>query len=338
MHSWDYFIGVDISKATLDIALVQENKVLWHLQTENTPQGIARFIKSLAGYKIAVEKTLFCMEHTGIYSRHLLHQLKVLKASIWLEAPVQLKRSLGLQRGKSDKVDAQRIALYAYKSREDAQLWEGESPSLMMLKQLSGHRKRLIKALRIVRSALSETAFMTKEEIRLHKQCSRSSEMAILKDIKRVEEQMHTIIKEAKTLWELFKLITSVPGVGPNTAIELLVCTHQFGRITDARKFACYAGIAPFEHRSGTSIRGKTRVSPMANKDIKTLLHMCAVTATQCNKEIRVYYERKLLEGKNKMLVLNAIRNKLVHRIFACVRDKRMYQTEFVLIKQSVPN
>lgn len=104
----------------------------------------------------------------------------------------------------------------------------------------------------------------------------------------------------------------------------------NFKDINCAKQFACYSGVAPYQYGSGTSIRGKTRVSHMANKTMKTLLHsMAALVATSCNAEIKIYYERKVAEGKNKMLVLNAVRNKLIHRIFACVKQNRLFITNY---------
>ncbi len=95
------------------------------------------------------------------------------------------------------------------------------------------------------------------------------------------------------------------------------------------RKYACYAGIAPFEHTSGTSVRGKTRTSKKANMKAKSLLHMTALVAARFSDDLREYYERKVAEGKNKMNFLNAVKNKIIHRIFACVNQKRLYEKNY---------
>ena len=124
----------------------------------------------------------------------------------------------------------------------------------------------------------------------------------------------------------MYQLITSVNGIGFVTASYILVTTNEFINISDPKKYACYSGVVPFEHTSGTSIRGKNRVSQMANKKIKTLLHMAALTAIKMKGEIQDYYLRKVKEGKNKMSILNAIRNKLVLRIFACITQNRVYE------------
>lgn len=105
-----------------------------------------------------------------------------------------------------------------------------------------------------------------------------------------------------------------------------MITTNEFKNIHKAQQYACYAGIAPFEHSSGTSIRGRTRVSHKANKSVKTLLHLAALTAIRYNTDKKNYYNRKIEQGKNKMLVINAVRNKLVHRVFACVTQNRPYE------------
>jgi transposase len=105
-----------------------------------------------------------------------------------------------------------------------------------------------------------------------------------------------------------------------------MIYTHNFTRFDNAKQIASYCGIAPFEYSSGTSVKGKTKVHKMANKTLKTSLHMCSVSSVRHNPEMKKYMERKVAEGKNKMLVLNAIRNKILQRVFACVRDKKMYE------------
>ena len=149
---------------------------------------------------------------------------------------------------------------------------------------------------------------------------------ALKKDLKKVDEQIQTLIKEDSELTRLFQLTTSVKGIGKVTATHIIVATNEFKSITEAKKFACYAGVAPFEHTSGTSINGRTHVSNMADKTMKSALHMAALCAIHYQGELQDFYLRKIEEGKNKMAVINAVRNKLIHRVFACVRDNRMYQ------------
>ena len=137
------------------------------------------------------------------------------------------------------------------------------------------------------------------------------------------------MIKSDEILKRLSDLVTSVDSIGMVTCAAILVKTNEFQDFREAKKFACTSGLAPFEHSSGKSVRGKTRVSHRAHKDLKTLLHMCALGAIGRKGELHDFYERKVSQGKNKMSVINAVRNKLIHRIFAVVRDGVMYQKHY---------
>jgi len=145
--------------------------------------------------------------------------------------------------------------------------------------------------------------------------------------IKRVELSMEEIIISSKTLLTNYKLLTSIKGIGMINAIVLLCATGNFERFTDARKFACYCGVAPFEHTSGVSIRGKTQTSKLANKEVKVYLTRAAITAMCWDPQMKAYYKRKTKEGKHKASVINAIRAKMIARCFAVVRRQTPYVT-----------
>ncbi|MDM1328102.1 IS110 family transposase, partial [Myroides odoratimimus] len=101
--------------------------------------------------------------------------------------------------------------------------------------------------------------------------------------------------------------------------------TNRFTSFDEARQLASYCGVVPFEYTSGKCVKGKPKVHFMSNKKLKKLLHMCALSSIRHDPEMKSYYERKVGDGKHKMLVLNNVRNKLVQRICACVKDKKMY-------------
>ena len=121
------------------------------------------------------------------------------------------------------------------------------------------------------------------------------------------------------------QLLQSIPGIGEQLATHMIVYTRCFSAFRSWRQFACYAGVAPFEYTSGSSIRGKSKVSHLANKKMKSLLHMGALNAIKHDLQMKLFYERKLQEGKNPMLVLNAIRNKLLARMFAVIERGSPY-------------
>lgn len=321
------FIGIDVSKKTLNYALVENAESKLNYESDNSVRGIEGFIKELCKQKdFELSKAVFCMEYTGIYNSHLLSYLNEIRANIWLENPVQIKRSSGLIRGKNDKVDAQRIAMFAYKNRDEVKLWEPERKVIKILKVLTGARTRIIKAKESLQVSISELkSFSDKETIKSLKESCKSSLTALKKDLIKIDEKIIELIKSDEQLKYLFKIVSSVDNVGPVIATAVIVETNEFKKFNNGKKFACYTGVAPFEHSSGTSIRGKTRVSHMANKPLKTLLHMAAVGAISRPGEMKNYFDRKLIEGKNKMMVINAIRNKIILRIFACVRQDKLF-------------
>ena len=149
------------------------------------------------------------------------------------------------------------------------------------------------------------------------------------KELEKLDKKIKDLIEENEDLSEKYRYATSVRCVGFVAATYLLIYTNGFTRFNSAKQLASYAGIAPFEYSSGTSIRGRTKVHPMANKTLKTVLHMCAISSVRHNPEMVTYFKRKVEEGKNKMSVLNAVRNKVVHRVFSCVKNKRMYTMDY---------
>lgn len=325
-----FFIGIDVSKSTLDFTALKDNQVLFHLQSSNDLAGIRGFwkqLKSQTGFRL--EHALFCMEHTGIYNQHLLGFLAVKKAALCLESAIHIKRSSGLQRGKNDKVDAFRIAQYAAKNNAYLRIWEPKRPVIEQLKALTSLRSRILNARKQLSVALKESACFDKTASRESKKLCTGSLQGLSADLKKVEIKIDQLIDNDENLKHLFTKVTSVEGIGKITAIAMIVTSNEFKDITEPSKFACYSGVAPFEHSSGSSIRGRSRVSHLANKTMKTLLHMSAMAAICYNADLKEYYLRKTNEKKNKMCVINAIRNKLIQRVYACVKGDRLYEKNY---------
>lgn len=325
---FSYFIGIDVSKNELDLAFFQGKTLVSHQEIANTPAAIKAYVKALyqlPGFDLS--KAVFCLEHTGIYNHHLLVYLHKLKAQVCLQAASQIKSALGNLRGKSDKIDATRIGQYAYRNREELHLWQPKREVVQQLAHLAATRSRLLAAQKLLTTPLQEQkSFVSKSMVQENKQVCAKTLAAIEADLIRANKAIEAIIQADEELRRLFDLITSVSGVGKVTATQILITTNEFKDITEAKKFAAYAGIAPYPHESGV-FKGKARVSHMANKKMKTLLHLAALSAIQFNADMKVFYERKVnQEKKNKMSVINAVRNKLILRIFACVKQNRKYE------------
>ncbi|MBC3788097.1 transposase [Spirosoma sp. LMG 31448] len=301
--------------------------------TPNTLMGIktalAQF-KALPGWN--PKRAVFCMEHTGIYNAHLLDLLDQQKLVIWLESSLQIKQAGGMQRGKTDKIDAQRIAQYAYRFRDQMCLWQPPREIIQKLAFLSATRQRLNQAYNLLAVPVAEQeTFISKSLQKTLKGNVKKSLTALQEEQKVVEQQIKDLIQTDARLKELFDLMVSVPGIGPVIATELLIATNEMQTISDPKKLACHAGVAPFEYRSGTSIRGKTRVSHQARKRLKSLIHMGTMSAIQVKGDLQDYYLRKIGEGKHTMLVLNAVRNKLIHRVCSVVRRGEKYDKNYTI-------
>lgn len=214
--------------------------------------------------------------------------------------------------------------------RDKLRLWKPKREVIQQLAHYSATRSRLIEAKKMLTVPLKEHDSFSSKKIAKQNTASCSHTLkAIDTDLDRTEKAMDKIIAADDELKRLFSLVTSVSGIGKVTATQILITTNEFKDIHNPKQYACYAGVAPFTKESGI-FKGKGRVSHMANKKVKTLLHMSALVAIQYNPDLKLYYQRKVnQEKKNKMSVINALRNKLILRIFACVKQNRAYENNY---------
>jgi transposase len=317
-------IGIDISKLNFDVRI---HSTQFYQQFENSNKGFETMLKWV--YKnssFSKENILFIFEHTGLYSHQLSVYLTDKEIPFSLIPGLEIKRSLGIARGKNDKVDATKIALYAYRLRDEIELTVLPTEQIQSLKTLLSLRDRIVKQRAGYITSLNEqkrVLVKNKNEVLINTQKKIIKHLS--KQIKVLEIEIQEIISSDEQLSSQFKLITGIKGIGPQTALFVIAYTHGFTRFKTWRKFASYCGIAPFPNASGTSIRGRTKVSNLANKKIKSLFDLCAKSAIQHSPEMKMYYTRRLEEGKNKMSTINIIRNKLLSRIFAVVERQTPY-------------
>ena len=248
-------IGIDVGKNSIDFSVLENGEKKLQGQVENSVKKLTLFLTSL---KVDFAETLFCMEHTGIYNFHLLNVLQSRHAKIWLENPVQIKRSIGLTRGKNDKIDAIRISKYAYLHQEKAKIWEPTRHVIESLKLLMGLRSRLNKAKKLIEIPVAEAKeFISKENFKLMKQNCKSTLAGIKKDLEQVTIKIKEIVNSDETLKELFSYVSSVPNVGLITATAIIVSTNEFKKINTARQFACHAGIVEISDKLTPSFHYK---------------------------------------------------------------------------------
>lgn len=325
MKQYKHFFGVDVSKKTVDITHAFEQKFT-HRQFTNDDAGMKSLMGWLKEINLDFLNTLFCMEATGLYCFPLTQFLAGNSIDIWIEHAPQIKKANATARGKNDKIDSQRIALYATKYPDRIRLWKPAGATLDKIRHLASLRERLVETKKRLTNPINE--FEDVGNIAMAKLLTKTiknSLTAIDKDLKSIESKIIDVVNEDDNLKLLYKLVTSVVGIGFVTAINLLIHTNGFTMMKDVRKLACYCGVAPFEYSSGTSVRGKTKVHYMANKKLKSNLHMASLTAVKLDPDLKAYYERKVAEGKNKMSVLNAVKNKLLARVIAVVNRQQEY-------------
>lgn len=327
MNKFKAFTGIDISKKTFDAALrFPENGVLQHCCFSQTKEGFSAFLKWLNDQQIKLEETLICMEHTGLYTNGIIDFLVGCKANLWVEMAIKIKRSMGLQRGTDDKASAITIAEYCMRFTDRARFWKPVDTRLSKLKNMIVQRDRIVNALTqlIVPIEEMKSCNAGKEAVELER-LQLPAIKGLTKAKEKIESSIQSYISSEETINKSIQLMCSIKGIGLQTAASLYVYTKGFTMFENAKQLACYCGVVPFSKSSGTSVRFKPGVSPFANRKLKSLLHLCAMSALRWDKEIKAYYERKVKEGKNKMSVINAIRNKLLLRIFAVLRDQRPY-------------
>lgn len=317
-------IGIDVSKLTLD-ACIHIKQIM--TQVPNSKQGYKKLLAwAKKNAKCPIEEILFCFEHTGIYSSALARFMSEMQLNYIIVPGLEIKRSLGIQRGKNDQIDAKKIAQYAYRRREEVTLYKAPDASINRIRQLFSLREKLVKQ----RSGFIATL---KDQANLIEQSENkllfSIPQKLIKElniqIDCIEKEVDLVLEESPEVMDNFKLITSITGIGRQTALLLIVVTNNFLWFNDHRKLASYAGVAPFPYTSGTSIRGKTKISHLANKKLKSLLSSCAVSAIRNDPELKVYFKRRTESGKHKMNTINAVRNKLLSRVFAVVKRRTPY-------------
>ena len=322
------FIGVDISKNTLDAAIYPaKDKKLDFLHFDNTQKGLGEMMTWLKRRGVKPSEMVICAEHTGVYTNPLIAFADKKGLALSLNSPLDIKHSMGIARGKNDAVDAGRIAEYAHNHRDKLRLYEKPSEAIMKLQYLLTERRQYMRQ----RTALINlNSAMGKYETREARTRNESAIHHCEKLVKKVEEQMMAVLCTDPDVKRNFDLVSSVKGIGLINAINTVVYTNNFKAFDTPRRYACYIGVAPFDHTSGTSVKGRTQVSKICRTQQKAELSMAARSAVIHDPGLKRYYQRKMKEkggGKDVHgVVLNAVKFKLILRMFAVVKSGQPYK------------
>lgn len=316
-------VGIDISKLTIDVHLHRLNE---HRQFVNSEKGFKGMLKWLKSNGVTSNQAIFCFEHTGWYCIELsffCHENSLMYSCV---NPIEIKRSIGFKRSKTDKADASYIAHYAWLRREEMECSVPPSRNIIELQRMMSVREQLVKqstALKNLRSGMLQLVNDPKEDISL--EIIDKSIAELILQTKSIEKAMEKLIKVDQVMHQNYKLSKTVKGVGRVLAIQMLLHTHNYSRFMTWRQFSAYCGLVPYSYESGTSIKGRRKIHPISDRKMKSLLSMSAISAIQHDRELKAYYEKRVAEGKPKMVVLNIIRNKLVSRVFSTVKRGTPY-------------
>ncbi|WP_435261840.1 IS110 family transposase [Tenacibaculum sp. nBUS_03] len=310
------YLGIDISKDVFDVC--DNNKA--HYQFTNSSSGFKKFLKLLATNSTCV------MEATGYYHSRLAYFLLEAGIGVCVVNPLKIKRyiQMNLSKIKTDKSDAKMIQQYAKDC--EPKLWTGQSKkqqeNLQVTRMLSIYSKQ---STQLKNKIHGEEVLGTpaKGVVRSIKRSLKNLE----KEIEVLEKALLENVK--KEYQESLTLLKSIPGIGNKTALMLLVLTDGFQRFQSAKELCSYAGLTPIIRQSGTSVKGRPRISKMGNPKLRNLLFMCSFNACKYNQACKALYDRIVAKGKSKKLALIAVCNKLLKQAFSIVKNGVPFNREY---------
>jgi len=309
--------GIDLSQEKFDVNFRKSDGTLKSVIVKNTVSQIDKFLDTVE------PDAILCAEHTGVYGEMLVYLANLRNYKIALIPGYHIKHSLGLKRGKSDKLDAMKIREYGERFTDKLRFLNLESEELKELREIYSIRALLVQQRKMLLTKQQGRLYLSSNSI-LVGQVTREVLLKLDEQIKILEKQIFQLIRSNKALWESYDIVTSIVGIGKVTACELIIKTGNFKRITTARTAASYAGVCPFPNSSGKMVK-KSRVSPLADKSLKSLLFMCACSAVKHNKEYYLYFSKKSLDKKQYYLIMNNVANKLLRTIYALIESGKRF-------------
>lgn len=309
--------GIDLSQEKFDVNFLNLNNESKSIIVKNNLKGITHFLENLSN------EAVLCAEHTGVYGQLLMFIASCMDIPLSLSSGYEIRHSLGLLKGKCDKIDAQRIREYGERFFDKLKFVKYSSLDLKELNELYTLRAQLVKERKMLLTHEEGKKHLPYNSIAAHRTAHNMIE-SMNNGISEMEHEINGIIISNPDLRSNYKLVTGIKGIGQVTACDLIIKTGNFKEIDTAKKAASYAGVCPFPNESGKMVK-KSKVSQMADKKLKTLLYLCSVVAISQNPEYKLYYLRKKQEGKPYFLIMNNLANKLLRTIYSIVNSKKEY-------------
>ena len=325
----NWFIGIDVSKKTLDASIFVAGEVINrfpHIQVRNEKQGFKELLRWAKTQGVNTKDTLFGLEFTGYYSDALEQFLTGKKLCYAMLPTTVVKHYQRGTRDKNDKTDSAKIADYLFRFNGTECIKQRVLPSKAMqeLKALKSERKFYVQQ-RVACENRQNVAKSKQEQKHLQKAIDLFNEQ-----IELIEQQMAEVVTSDEEIYLTYTRLLAIPGIGHVNAINTIANTQNFTAFETARQYAKYVGVAPSEHSSGTSVRWRGRPSPHADLQAKADLSMAAMRAVEFSCDMSIYYERKLGNRPNdkdvKRKALNAVKFQLIKMMFAVVRQDRVFE------------
>lgn len=317
-----HFVGCDVSKDTLDFALFERGKdyrLFEHIQVPNNTEGFQAMRKWLRSLKVKLSESAVAMEHTGSYSTALAEWCHKKGYTFVFLHPLDVKNAGARGRNKTDKIDAQFIADYLYTMREKLEPSTPESPIIKKLRMLRNERRLAVNA-RAAFATQSKCLDDTDSAKRTSKIISELN-----KQISAIEAQILDVIRSDESIRRNYGLLLTLKGVGMVNALTTIIATGNFTRFQTARQYAKFCCVAPLTCQSGTSVKNGDHISKAGHNDIKATLTEAARSAIQFDSQLKHYYERKRAQGKSHGCVMNAVKFKIICRMFAVIQRQTPY-------------
>ena len=332
------FIGIDVSKETVDVSFVDSD-------FQRQPEYLAQYPNGKKGYRsmirdlrhalrgISSGQWVFCCETTGAYDRQMCHWLVDNGMHVWRESALQIRQSLGIRRGKNDKADSMAIADYARRHPDKVNLFEKPCKELAALKDLFMYRQTLADKLKGVKNrqkALKSQGDAASPAAKFIRRDTNNEINRLERSIAECENAMKEVIRSDERLQRNYEYVKSIKGFGLVATVALIVFSGNFQNIPTANKMATYCGVASFRNTSGTSIDSRHDVRHLSNRRLKGLLSMAARSAVRHDEVMRQYYQRKMEQGKQYGVAINNVKNKLLHIAYALVNNGCCYDPSHV--------
>jgi len=310
------YFGLDISYLVFDVTDSDGN---YH-QFKNNGSGFKKFAKLLNS------NSHCAMEATGYYHYQLAYYLLENGIKVSVENPLAVKRfiQMKLSKIKTDKSDSKLICEYA--QQVELKLWTGNSKDALECLQITRALSVYTKQSTMLKNKLHGEAVLGEPSKAVVRSLKRSLKQ-LEKEMKSLEDKLLILVKQSHQ--DLLTRLETIPGIGRKTAIMLVVLTGGFDRFSSASELCSYAGLTPVIRQSGSSVKGRPRISKIGNQKLRNLLFMCSFNACKYNKACRDLYERIVAKGKSKKSALIAVCNKLLKQAFAIAKSGLIYDATY---------